>query len=123
MGIALGRKLEGREKRHRSIRKKIHGSAERPRLSIYRSLKHIYLQLIDDEKGHTLLSASTLSKEFRENLKTGANKIAAKKLGEILAGKAAAKDIKTIVFDRSGYLYHGCIKIIADTLREKGLVF
>ncbi|OGL47739.1 MAG: 50S ribosomal protein L18 [Candidatus Schekmanbacteria bacterium RBG_13_48_7] len=123
MTSSVEKRLKGKDKRHRSIRRKIRGSAERPRLSIYKSLKNIYIQLIDDERGCTLSSASTLSPEFKAVLKTGANKTAAKKIGEIIAEKALAKEINKIVFDRSGYLYHGCIKIIADTLREKGIIF
>ena len=123
MGIALEKRLQGRAKRHRSIRKKIRGSAERPRLSVYKSLKNLYVQLIDDDTGHTLVAANTLEKSFRDELKTGVNKTAAKKIGEILAEKAKAKEISAIVFDRSGYLFHGCIKVIADTLREKGITF
>jgi large subunit ribosomal protein L18 len=123
MGIALQKRFQGRAKRHRSIRKKIRGSAERPRLSVYKSLRHIYVQLIDDDKGHTIVAANTLEKRFKDELKTGVNKTAAKKIGEVLVEKAKTKDISAIVFDRSGYLYHGCVKVIADTLRENGITF
>lgn len=121
MATVKNKRLKGRIKRHRSIRKKIRGTAERPRLSISKSLKNLYVQIIDDESGQTIISAGTREKSFRDIMKTGANKTAAKKLGEILAEKAKTADIKTVVFDRSGYLYHGCVKVLADTLREKGI--
>jgi large subunit ribosomal protein L18 len=95
----------------------------RPRLSIFRSSKHIYVQLIDDTKGETLASASSLEKEMRGTLKTGANIEAARAVGKRVAERAAQKGIKQVVFDRGGYLYHGRVKALADTAREAGLDF
>ncbi len=105
--------------RHLRIRKKIKGNKERPRASVFRSNQHIYIQLIDDEQGRTLTSASSL--EFRNEKLSGKEK--AKRVAEILAERALKLGIKKIVFDRSGYQYHGRIKILAETLREKGLEF
>jgi large subunit ribosomal protein L18 len=95
------------------------GSAERPRLNIYRSLNHIYAQIIDDAKGETLLSASTLSAK----IKTGGNVAAAKEVGKLVAEQAIEKGIKRVVFDRGGYLYHGRVKALADAARAAGLEF
>src|SRR6059058_3854731 len=95
----------------------------RPRLSVFRSSKHIYAQVIDDIKGETLASASSLEKTMREGLKTGANIDAAKVVGKVLAERAAAKGVKEVVFDRGGYLYHGRVKALADAAREGGLKF
>lgn len=116
------KKTLGREKRHRRIRKKIHGTAERPRVSVYRSLKHIYVQLIDDETNSTLLSVSTLKKGSKED--KSLNRIdLAKELGVKLSAAAKEKKITRVVFDRSGYNYHGKIKVLADAAREGGLKF
>jgi large subunit ribosomal protein L18 len=95
----------------------------RPRLSVFRSGKHIYAQLIDDRKGQTLAAASSLEKEMRGTLKTGANVEAARAVGKRVAERAAAKGIKEVVFDRGGYLYHGRVKALADAAREAGLNF
>jgi len=95
----------------------------RPRLSVFRSSKHIYAQLIDDVKGHTLVSASSMEKTTREGAKTGANIAAAKAVGKLIAERAKEKGIKDVVFDRGGYLYHGRIKALADAAREGGLNF
>ncbi len=111
-----------RKRRHERIRKKVTGTAERPRLSIYRSLNHIYVQIIDDTKGMTLVSASSLD-EALTGVKSKGNASAAKEVGNLIARKAAEKGIKQIVFDRSGYLYHGRIKALADAARESGLDF
>ncbi len=111
---------KARLKRHRRVRAKISGTAERPRLSVFRSSKHIYAQLIDDVAGVTLAAASSLDKEF-EGL--GANKEAARKIGELLAKKAIGKGIESVVFDRSGYIYHGRVKELAEGAREGGLKF
>ncbi len=106
------------------IRKKIHGTAEKPRLCVYKSLKHIYAQLVDDDKGHTLAFASTLSKEIAEDVKNLNGKIAKSKLvGKLLAQKALGKGITTVVFDRSGYPYHGKVEAVAEGAREGGLKF
>jgi large subunit ribosomal protein L18 len=98
-------------------------AANRLRLSVFRSSKHIYAQLIDDAKGETIASASSLEKETRSSLKTGANIDAAKAVGKRLAERAASKGVKDVVFDRGGYLYHGRVKALADAAREGGLRF
>lgn len=116
-------KEQSRIKRHQRIRKRLQGTGEKPRLSVYKSLNHIYAQLIDDTAGKTLLSASTLEKEIRTALKHGGNLEAAKKVGASLAQKALGKKITTVVFDRAGYRYHGCVKALADAAREQGLKF
>lgn len=110
-----------RKKRHARVRSKLSGTAERPRLNVYRSNKHIYAQIIDDEKGVTLVSASTLDKEA--NLESTGNVEAAKRVGELIAKRAVEKGIKDVVFDRGGYLYHGRIKALAESARENGLEF
>jgi large subunit ribosomal protein L18 len=110
-----------RKKRHARIRAKLAGTAERPRLNVFRSNKHIYAQLIDDTKGVTLASASTLDKEF--NLESTGNIEAAQKVGELIAKRALEKGYKAVVFDRGGYLYHGRVKALADAARENGLEF
>ena len=109
-----------RLKRHKRVRAKISGTAAKPRLCVYRSLKNIYVQVIDDVAGVTLVSASTLEKGLDGY---GGNKEAAKKLGAVIAEKAKAKGIEEVVFDRGGYLYHGRIKELADSARENGLKF
>ena len=116
-------KEQSRIKRHQRIRKRLQGTGEKPRLSVYKSLNHIYAQLIDDAAGKTILSASTLEKDIRTSLKHGGNLEAAKKVGATLAQKALGKKITTVVFDRAGYRYHGCVKALADAAREQGLKF
>ena len=106
--------------RHLRIRQTLSGTAERPRLNVYRSNSHIYAQIIDDVNQVTLVSASTLDKEFNGN---GGNKEAAKFVGELVAKRALEKNITTVVFDRGGYLYHGRIKELADAARAAGLKF
>jgi large subunit ribosomal protein L18 len=108
-----------RQRIHSRIRAKLAGTGERPRLNVYRSLNHIYAQVIDDQKGETLVSASTLGLK----LKTGGNVAAAKEIGKAVAEKAVEKGIKKVVFDRGGFLYHGRIKALADAAREAGLEF
>lgn len=110
---------DARKKRHQRVRSKIHGTAERPRLCVFRSNKNIYAQIIDDVAGTTLVSASSLEGEL-EN--TG-NKAAARSVGELIAAKALEKGITTVVFDRAGYLYHGRVKELAEGARDKGLEF
>ena len=110
-----------RVKKHKSIRNKIVGTAERPRLSVYRSANNIFVQIIDDQAGVTLVSASTIEKASK--IATGGNMEAAKKVGEAIAKKAIAKGIDTVVFDRSGYIYTGRVKELADAAREAGLKF
>lgn len=114
-------KNQVRKKRHARVRAKLSGTAERPRLNIYRSNKNIYAQLIDDANGVTLASASTLDKEL--SLESTGNAEAAQKVGELIAKRAVEKGIKEVVFDRGGYLYHGRIKALADAARENGLQF
>jgi large subunit ribosomal protein L18 len=106
-----------RQRIHARIRAKLSGTGERPRLNVYRSLNHIYAQVIDDQTGQTLVSASSIK------LKTGGNIASAKEIGKAVAEKAVEKGIKKVVFDRGGYLYHGRIKALADAAREAGLEF
>ena len=113
------RKME-RTRRHLRVRRKISGTAERPRLCVYRSNANIYAQIIDDVAGNTLVQASTLDKEIKIK---HANKEAAKELGTLIAKRAADKKIKTVVFDRGGYIYHGVVKELAEAAREGGLEF
>ena len=113
------RKLE-RERRHVRVRTKISGTAERPRLCMYRSNKNIYAQIIDDVAGTTLVQASTMDKEVKTKY---SNKEAAKEVGTLIAKRAIDKKIKTVVFDRSGYIYHGVVKALAEAAREGGLEF
>ena len=113
------RKMESR-RRHIRVRRKVSGTAERPRLCVYRSNANIYAQIIDDVAGNTLVQASTLDKEIKIK---HANKEAAKELGTLIAKRAADKKIKTVVFDRGGYIYHGVVKELAEAAREGGLEF
>ena len=106
---------------HNRIRIKISGSAERPRLAVYRSLNHIYAQLIDDGKRETVVSASTTETEWRG--RTGGNIAAAKEIGKLIADRAKEKGIKRVVFDRGGYIYHGRVRSLAEAAREAGLEF
>jgi len=112
------------ERRKAKVRRVVKQSAAgRPRLSVFRSSKHIYAQVIDDVKGATLASASSLEKDMRSSLKTGANVDAAKAVGKLVAERAKHKGVEAVVFDRGGYLYHGRIKALADAAREGGLKF
>ncbi|MCL2617754.1 MAG: 50S ribosomal protein L18 [Defluviitaleaceae bacterium] len=113
----------GRKKRHQRLRNKIAGTAQRPRLAVFRSNDHIYAQVIDDDAQHTLCAASTVEKEVKAKLENTANVEAAKLVGEVLAKKALAKGINNVIFDRGGYLYHGKVKALADAAREAGLSF
>ena len=113
------RKVE-RTRRHARVRNKISGTAERPRLCVYRSNSHVYAQVIDDVAGNTLAQASTLDKEVKTK---HANKEAAKEVGALIAKKALDKKIKEVVFDRGGYIYHGVVKELAEAARENGLEF
>ena len=121
MSQVRDRKSE-RLKRKLRIKYKIRGTQERPRLCVYKSLNHIYAQLIDDESGATLVSASTLDLDLREQVK-GSNVNSARIIGEAIAKKALEKGIKSVVFDRNGYVYHGKVKALADSARETGLKF
>ena len=113
------RKME-RTRRHLRVRTKVSGTSERPRLCVYRSNANLYVQIIDDVAGNTLVSCSTLDKDIKTK---HANKEAAKEVGAMIAKKALEKGIKTVVFDRGGYLYHGRVKALADAAREAGLKF
>jgi large subunit ribosomal protein L18 len=112
-----------RLKRHKRIRKKISGNATCPRLCVYRSLKHIYAQIIDDEKGHTLVGVSTLNPEIKDVVSYGGNVAAAKEVGKLVAKKALEQNITRVVFDRGGYKYHGRVAALADGVRENGIQF
>jgi len=117
---------ESRYKRQRRVRKKIKGTSDQPRLCVFRSLKHIYAQLVDDSTGSTLASVSSLSKNISEELKLeghGCNKKASAVVGKAIADLAAIKGIKKVVFDRNGFLYHGRVKALSDAAREAGLQF
>ena len=116
-------KLTGRERRKLRIRRKISGDTERPRLSVFRSSKHIYAQVVDDVSGKTLASASTLSRDLKTALGDDTKTDAAKKVGALLAKICLERKIDKVVFDRNGYLYHGRIKALADAAREAGLQF
>jgi large subunit ribosomal protein L18 len=120
MATVADRTLRRTAKVRRNVRR---AGGERARLSVFRSSKHIYAQLIDDASGRTVVSASSLEKDMRGALKTGANIDAAKAVGKLIAERASAKGIKQIVFDRGGYLYHGRVKALADAAREGGLDF
>jgi large subunit ribosomal protein L18 len=116
-------KVEARLRRKRRVRKKVKGTPECPRLSVFRSLRHTYAQVIVDTTGQTLASASTLNEAIRGGLKRTGNTEAAKRVGELIAKKSIEKGIKTVVFDRDGYLYHGRIRALAEAARENGLIF
>lgn len=116
-------KKESRHKRHLRVRAKLQGTTERPRLAVYRSEKHIYAQLIDDTKGTTLVSASTVDRELRDSVEKTWNVEAANKVGKLLASKAQEKGITRVVFDRGGFKFQGRVKSLADGAREGGLQF
>lgn len=116
-------KKKARLKRKKRIRKKLNGTKEQPRLNVFRSSKHIYAQIVDDTEGHTLIAASSMEKQVREQPKFD-NKVAvANFVGKLLAERAADKGIKRVVFDRNGFLYHGRVKAVSDGAREAGLEF
>jgi large subunit ribosomal protein L18 len=117
------KKILARMKRKKRVRSRIRGTPEKPRLNVYRSPKHIYAQAIIDTTGKTVASASTLSPELKGNLRYTGNVEAAKKVGELIARKCLEKGIKRVVFDRSGYLYHGRVKALAEAARAGGLAF
>ncbi len=114
---------EARKRRHRRIRAKLAGTAERPRLNVFRSLEHIYAQVIDDQSGQTIVSASTVDKNLRADLAGKTKKEQATLVGKAVAERAQAAGVKQVVFDRGGYLYHGRIRALADGAREGGLEF
>ena len=119
----MAMKLEGRERRKLRIRKKVNGTGERPRLSVFRSARHIYAQVIDDVTGATLAHASTLSKDLRGTLEEDNKVAAAKKVGALIAKICKSKKIDRVVFDRNGYMYHGRVSALAQAAREAGLEF
>ncbi len=119
----MGMRIVGRERRKLRIRKRVTGTAERPRLSVFRSARHIYAQVIDDASGQTLAAASTLSKDLSGQFEEGTKTDAAKKVGTLIAKFCKDKGITKIVFDRNGYLYHGRISALAQAAREAGLEF
>ncbi len=122
--MIINRKNERRLRRKRRIRNKIIRHSDRPRLNVYRSLKHIYAQIIDDRKGHTLVSASTVDREIREMVKDVKGKVEQSRIvGKVLAQRALQAGIKQVAFDRNGYKYHGRVKALADGAREGGLEF
>ena len=112
-----------RRRIHRRMRTRLSGQEESPRLNVFRSLKHIYAQIVDDGRGHTVVAASTRDKEVRATLKSGRNIAAAKVVGHVLAKRAFAAGISRVVFDRGGYAYHGRVKALADAARGAGLKF
>lgn len=116
-------KRQLRKRRHLRIRKKVFGTPDRPRLSVYGSLNHMYAQIIDDTKGVTLVAASTLDKELKGKYSHGGNVEAARMVGELIARRAVEKGIKKVVFDRGGFKYHGRVKALAEAAREGGLEF
>jgi large subunit ribosomal protein L18 len=116
-------KVESRHRRHERIRKKVIGTKERPRLSVYRSLNQIYAQVIDDREGLTIVSASSLDSPVKEMEQHKGNSKTAREVGIILAQRAKEKGIRSVVFDRGGYLYHGRVKALAEAAREAGLEF
>lgn len=120
MGVS---KNDARKKRHGRVRKKVSGTTEKPRLNVFRSLKHIYVQVIDDNTGVTIASASTSDKELKSAVKIGSNIEAAKTVGMAIAKRATGKGVKKVIFDRGGYIYHGRVKALADAAREGGLEF
>jgi len=125
MATKIRRKTNSKQvvrfKRKRRIRAKVEGTDGRPRLAVFRSNKHLYVQVVDDLKGHTLVSASTLEAELKD--KVSGNIEGAKTIGNLVAKRALAKNIAEVVFDRSGYIYHGKLKAVADAAREGGLKF
>jgi large subunit ribosomal protein L18 len=121
--ITKGDKNKARKRRHVRVRRKVEGTAARPRLNVFRSTKHIYAQLIDDATGATLASASTVDPELKGSVGHGGNIDAAQKVGALVAKRAIEKGVKEVVFDRGGYLYHGRIQALADAAREAGLEF
>lgn len=119
----MGSQIQGRERRKLRIRKKINGTPERPRMTVFRSLKHIYAQVIDDVAGKTLAHASTMAKDVKPQADDATKSDAAKMVGKAIAAQLKAKGVTKIVFDRNGYLYHGRIKALAEAAREAGLEF
>jgi large subunit ribosomal protein L18 len=116
-------KNEARKRRHMRVRKKANGTADKPRLNVFRSIKNIYAQLINDETGTTIAAASSIDKEIADQIKDKSNQDIARLVGQLIARRATEKGINEVVFDRGGYLYHGRIKALAEAAREEGLDF
>ncbi len=116
-----GTREKQRQTRHARLRRRIRGSARRPRLVVYKSLKHVYAQIVDDERGHTIASASTLAEEIRGQV-TAPTVEASRLVGQLVARRARAAGVEQVVFDRGGYPYHGKLKALADAAREEGLI-
>jgi large subunit ribosomal protein L18 len=121
--MAKENRMQARKRRHVRVRRKVHGSASRPRLNVYRSLHHIYAQVVDDDNGRTLVAASTLDAKLHEEIASMGKQEQAHRVGVLVAERARAEGIEQVVFDRGGYPYHGRIKALADGSREGGLVF
>jgi large subunit ribosomal protein L18 len=121
--MAKESRLEARRRRHARVRRKVIGTTERPRLNVFRSLRHIYAQVIDDSSGRTLASASTLDKDLRSAIEELAVEEQAKAVGKAVAERARAQGVEQVIFDRGGYPYHGRVKALAEGSREGGLVF
>jgi large subunit ribosomal protein L18 len=121
--MAMVNRTEARKRRQERVRRKVSGTSERPRLNVFRSLENIYVQVIDDTTGQTLVSASTVDRELRNELANLSKQEQAKAIGMKVAERALARGIDKVVFDRAGYIYHGRVKAVADGSREGGLVF
>lgn len=121
--MASDNRSQNRKRRHQRVRRKVHGTGDRPRLNVFRSLNHIYAQVIDDEAGVTLASASTIDRETRERVADLVPQEQAKMVGKVLAERARAAGVELVVFDRGGFPFHGRVKALADGSREGGLVF
>jgi large subunit ribosomal protein L18 len=119
----MNKKHALRQRRHLRVRRKVAGTSQRPRLAVFRSLHHIYAQVIDDSQGKTLAAASTVEPELRQALKSGGNVEAAKAVGRLIGERARGQGIEKVVFDRGGFLYHGRVQNLADAAREAGLEF
>ncbi len=121
--LDVSKRERSRVRRHHRVRLRVYGTPDRPRLNVFRSNAHLYAQMIDDTTGRTLVSASTLDKEIKGKLKSGANLAAAVAVGRLVAERALKANLKAVVFDRGGYRFHGRIKALAEASREKGLKF
>ncbi len=121
--LDVSKRERSRVRRHHRVRLRVYGTSDRPRLNVFRSNAHLYAQVIDDTTGRTLVSASTLDKEIKGKLKSGANLAAAMAVGRLVAERALKANLKAVVFDRGGYRFHGRIKALAEASREKGLKF
>lgn len=121
--LDVSKRERSRLRRHHRVRLRVYGTPDRPRLNVYRSNTHLYAQVIDDTTGKTLVSASTLDKEIKGKLKSGANMSAAVAVGRLVADRALKANLRSVVFDRGGYRFHGRIKALAEASREKGLKF